>query len=184
MANFKKAFDLMIVHEGGYVNDPDDPGGETYKGVARKIHPKWLGWTIIDLLKKQKGFPDNLHLPGELEIMKQLNYEVSSFYYDQFWLKIKGDSILDQTVANSIFDFAVNAGIVPSVQLAQTVVKVTPDGAIGPKTITAINAFDTEHFLAAFAVAKIGRYIEICNKRPLSKKYFFGWTIRTLKHIN
>jgi len=183
MADFTKAFNLMIVHEGGYVNDPDDPGGETYKGVARKMHPDWLGWTIIDLLKKQKGFPDNLHFPTGLEIMKELNYEVNSFYYTQFWIKIKGESILNQAVAESIFDFAVNAGIATSIQLAQTVVKVTPDGAIGPKTVAAINGFDPEYFLARYAIMKIKRYVEICQKRPLSKKYIFGWVIRAIKGI-
>ena len=183
MADFKKAFDLMIVHEGGYVNDPDDPGGETYKGVARKMHPNWLGWTIIDLLKKQKGFPDNLHFPNELEIMKELNYEVGTFYYSQFWLKIKGESILDQAVAESIFDFAVNAGIATSVHLAQTVVKVTPDGTIGPKTVAAINGCDPDYFLARFAILKIKRYVEICQKRPLSKKYIFGWVNRALQGV-
>jgi lysozyme family protein len=183
MADFKKAFNLMIVHEGGYVNDPDDPGGETYKGVARKMHPGWLGWLIIDLLKKQKGFPDNLHFPNELEIIKELNYELSTFYYSQFWSKIKGESILNQAVAESIFDFAVNTGIATSVQLAQTVVKVTPDGVIGPKTLAAINGFDPEYFLARFAILKIKRYVEICQKRPLSKKYIFGWVIRALQGV-
>ena len=60
MADFTQAFQLMIVHEGGYVNDPDDPGGETYKGVARKIFSKWDGWTKVDTLKRQANFPANL----------------------------------------------------------------------------------------------------------------------------
>ena len=56
MADFNQAFQLVIAHEGGYVNDPDDPGGETYKGVARKIHSKWEGWQNIDILKRQPDF--------------------------------------------------------------------------------------------------------------------------------
>lgn len=46
--NFLKSYDILIKHEGGYVNDPDDKGGETYKGIARKFNPDWKGWKIID----------------------------------------------------------------------------------------------------------------------------------------
>ena len=47
MANFNQAFKKVMSAEGGYVNDPDDPGGETYKGVARKMNPRWSGWAIV-----------------------------------------------------------------------------------------------------------------------------------------
>ena len=183
MAKFENALELLLAHEGGYSNDPDDPGGETYKGIARKMQPDWLGWHIIDLLKKQPGFPDLLFAKHEVEINKQLQYEVKSFYYSNFWMKISGDKIDNQLVAESIFDFAVNAGIGVSISLSQSVVGVTADGIIGPKTIEAINRFDAGQFLTAFALAKIVRYINICNKRPVSKKYFFGWVVRSLNHI-
>ena len=182
MAKFDVAFELILAHEGVYSNDPDDPGGETYKGIARKMNPDWLGWQIIDLLKKQKGFPGSLHCADETEILKQLDYEVKSFYYSNFWMKISGDKIDNQQVANSIFDFAVNADDNVSILLAQTVVGAKTDGVIGPKTIEAINGFDASRFLAAFALAKINRYVSICNKRPVSKKYFFGWVVRSLNH--
>jgi len=60
MAEFKPAFQNTITTEGGYVNDPQDPGGETYKGIARKIYSKWSGWQTIDMLKRQSGFPGNI----------------------------------------------------------------------------------------------------------------------------
>jgi lysozyme family protein len=182
MADFKKAFLLILANEGGYGNDPDDPGGETYKGIARKKQPDWLGWFIIDLLKAQAGFPESLQSANALEIKKQLDYEVSSFYCTHFWIKVNGEKIINQQVAESIFDFAVNAGVAVSISLAQSVVGTSVDGINGPKTIDAINHFDPGHFLSAFAVAKIKRYMEICTKRPTSKKYFFGWVVRTLNH--
>ena len=182
MANFDIAFPPILVHEGGYVNDPDDPGGETYQGIARKMHPDWLGWTIIDLLKKHGSFPVSLHSSDEKEILKQLDFEVKSFYYSNFWMKIQGDKLTNQKVADSIFDFAINAGIPVSISLAQSVVNAKPDGVIGPKTIDAINGFDASHFLAAFTLTKIIRYVAICNKRQISKKYFFGWVVRALNH--
>lgn len=180
MAKFDLTYQLILANEGGYVIDPDDPGGETYKGVARNMHPGWLGWHIVDLIKGKPGFPESLQTADALEIKKQLDYELRSFYYTQFWLKVQGDKINDQQIANSVVDFAINAGIYTSITLAQSVVGTLPDGQIGPITINAINDFNKEHFLAAFSLAKINRYVEICKKRPESKKYFFGWVIRTL----
>ena len=174
MAEFINAFQQVMAHEGGYVNDPDDPGGETYKGVARKIHSKWEGWTTVDLLKRQSGFPANLDKDDGL------HEAVSDFYRVTFWDRMNGDQITDQAVANSIFDFAVNAGLSTSVSLAQMVVDVGADGVIGPKSLAAINAFNTDHFLAAFTVAKIARYINIVKKRPTSRKYLYGWVCRAL----
>ncbi len=174
MADFTIAFQLMITHEGGYVNDPDDPGGETYKGVARKIHSKWNGWTTVDMLKRQPGFPANLDKDAELQ------EAVTDFYRVTFWDKMRGDEITDQAVANSIFDFGVNAGMGTSASLAQLVIGAKTDGVIGPKSIDNLNAFNAEHFLAAFTVAKIARYVSIVKKRPTSRKYFYGWVLRAL----
>ena len=174
MADFTQAFQLMIAHEGGYGNDPDDPGGETYKGVARKIFSKWDGWTKVDILKRQPGFPANLDKDPELQ------QNVSDFYRVTFWDKINGDQITNQNVANSIFDFGVNAGSGTSGSLAQMVVGAKSDGVIGPDSISAINSFDPDYFLASFTVAKIARYVNIVKKRPTSRKYFYGWVIRAL----
>jgi lysozyme family protein len=174
MADFTQAFQLMIAHEGGYGNDPDDPGGETYKGVARKIFSKWDGWTKVDTLKRQSGFPANLDKDPELQ------GAVSDFYRVNFWDKVNGDQISNQDVANSIFDFGVNAGVATSASLAQMVIGVNSDGVIGPNSITGINNYDSDHFLASFTVAKIARYVNIVKKRPTSRKYFYGWVIRAL----
>lgn len=174
MAEFTKALQLVMAHEGGYGNDPDDPGGETYKGVARKIFSKWDGWIKVDILKRQTGFPANLEKDVDLQ------QDVVDFYRINFWDKMNGDNILNQQVAESIFDFGVNAGVGTSVSLAQMVVQVDPDGVIGPKSIEAINKHDPEHFIAAFTVAKIARYISIVKKRPTSRKYFYGWVCRAM----
>ncbi len=174
MANYEQALQWILSHEGGYVNDPDDPGGETYKGVARKMNSKWDGWLVVDMLKRQSGFPANLDKDTELQ------EAVKSFYQINYWDRIKGDHIQNQEVATSIFDFAVNAGVSTSSSLAQLVVGTTQDGVIGNQSIAQINGFDPEHFIASFTVAKIARYISIVKKRPTSKKYFYGWVCRAL----
>ena len=174
MADFKTALQLVLANEGSYGNDADDPGGETYKGVARKIFPKWEGWVKIDLLKRQTAFP------GNLENDQDLQRDLENFYRANFWDKLNGDQINSQLVANSIFDFGVNAGAGTSATLAQLVVDTPADGSLGAESIEKINNFDCDHFLAAFTVAKIARYINIVKKRPTSRKYFYGWVIRAL----
>jgi len=167
----------MIAHEGGYVNDPDDPGGETYKGISRKNWPDWEGWKFIDILKAKTR---HAFIDADAIALEEF---VKRFYLVNFWNKIGGDNIQNQEVANSIFDFAVNAGATPSAELAQKIVGTKPDGIIGEKTAEAINAFNPDHFVAAFAVAKIRRYIQIIAKRPASKKYFTGWVIRSVSYL-
>ena len=53
MALFTPAFTLSKINEGGWVNDPNDIGGETYRGISRKFNPKWNGWSVIDEMKKK-----------------------------------------------------------------------------------------------------------------------------------
>lgn len=177
MADFTKAFKLTMKAEGGYVNDPDDPGGETYKGIARTGNSKWPGWINIDMNKTKRNFPKNLEDDPDLQ------NKVRELYKINYWDKILGDDIQDQDIAESIFDFAVNAGPRTSSKLAQIAVQAEPDGVIGPVTLGKLNAEDTRTFLAVFAIAKIGRYVKICENRKESRKYFFGWVKRTLEGI-
>jgi lysozyme family protein len=174
MGNFESSFQKVLQNEGGYVNDPEDPGGETYKGVARKIWSAWDGWLIIDYNRKQSGFPANLEKDPDLQ------EKVKDFYRVNFWDKINGSNINDDEVAASIFDFAVNAGVSTSAGIAQMIVETERDGVIGKNTIKKINEFDPEHFLALFTISKVARYISIVKKRPVSQKYFFGWVCRAL----
>ncbi len=174
MADFTSALKVVLDHEGGYVNDPDDPGGETYRGVARKMHSKWEGWVEIDMAKNEANFPANL------DANTKLQDAIEHFYKVNFWDSVSGDDISSQLVADSIFDFGVNAGVRVSSALAQEIVGATADGVIGPKSVKALNAFDEEHFLAAFIVAKIARYVAIIKRRPTSRKYLYGWVRRAL----
>jgi len=174
MGNFDLAFEKVLQHEGGYVNDPNDPGGETYKGVSRKMWSSWSGWTNVDLARRMPAFPANLENDGDLQ------QKIQDFYRINFWDKMNGNNIENQVVANSIFDFAVNAGVQTTVNLVQMIIGVNPDGVIGNESLQKLNAFDVDYFLAAFIAAKIARYINIVKKRPASQKYFYGWVCRAL----
>ena len=161
MADFDPAFDRMIQNEGGYrlVNVTADRGGQTYAGIARNFHPAWPGWRIID-----NNQMDNL----------ELSSLVRAFYRAQFWEKIAADQIREQVVAESIFDFCVNAGIGTGVKLAQIVVGVAPDGRIGPISLAKLNEIEPAVFVLKYALANIARYAEICNKSREQSKFLLG----------
>ena len=174
MAEFKISLQKTLAHESGYVNDPDDLGKETYKGISRASHSNWSGWSLIDNYKAKSGFPSILD--KDIELQKQ----VELFYLYEFWLPLRAYQIQNQTSTDSIFDFAVNAGIKTSVQLVQSIVGTKADGIIGEQTLKKLNSLDFGYFQPAFTVSKITHYISIIQKRPTNKKYLYGWIIRTL----
>lgn len=174
MAKFNIALRKTLAHEGGYVNDPDDLGKETYKGISRANHKNWQGWPIIDNYKNKPDFP------ASLEKDTGLQKQVELFYLNEFWLPLKGDNISIQTNADSIFDFSVNTGIKTSVQLAQSIIGAKADGIVGEQTLKKLNSLEFGYFQPAFTVSKISHYIVLIKKRPVYKKYLYGWIIRAL----
>jgi len=170
MAQFEPAFEQMMQDEGGYVlhEVPGDTGGMTYAGIARNKTSQGSGWGLVD--KEEMG--------GSLAPMGH------DFYCTEFWDKMRGNEIANQDVANTIFNFGVNAGMGMAVKLAQLVVGATPDGGIGAKTIERLNQIpDGQRFKEQYALAKIARYVEICNKNPVQVKFLKGWLNRTLKGL-
>ena len=174
MAKFNLAFSKMLSHEGDYVNDPDDLGGETYRGIARNSHSSWLGWSIIDQNKNKPDFPHSL------EVNTKLQNLVEQFYFELFWQPLKANQIQNQTSADSVFDFAVNSGLSNSTRLVQSIVGTKIDGIIGEITLNKINSLDFAHFQAALTVAKMEYYMNVIRKRPTSKKFLLGWISRSL----
>ncbi|HHM05927.1 MAG TPA: N-acetylmuramidase [Gammaproteobacteria bacterium] len=170
MADFNPAFEIMIRNEGGYQlhNVSGDRGGQTYAGIARNFHPGWEGWRYID--------SNDLDNPA-------LSRSVRNFYKTAFWDAVNGDSIARQKIAESLFDFAVNAGPRTAIKLAQLVVDTVPDGIIGPKTLEKLNAEEEDSFVAKYALAKVARYAEICNRDRSQSKFLLGWINRTLRGL-
>jgi len=166
MADFLPAYEAMICNEGGYVlhNVSGDRGGMTYAGIARNMNPQWPGWDLIDR---------DQDVPAQL---------VREFYKRNFWDPIQGDQITSQVIAQTIFDFHVNAGAVAR-KLAQLVVGATPDGVIGNKTLAALNAYDEDRFVMAYALAKIARYRDIVSRDRSQLKFLLGWINRTLQGV-
>ncbi len=133
MANFEISYKLTANNEGFYSLDPNDAGGETIYGVARKMHPNLKLWTIVDRFKKQPGFPNNMK--GNTEIIQ----EVKNFYYSVFWIPIRGNEIKAQKSADSLYDSGVNMGVGRAIILAQRALKVPETGKMDDFTLNKLN---------------------------------------------
>jgi len=153
--NFEIVIDKTLSHEGGYVNDPDDAGGETKFGISKRAYPS-------------------------IDIKSLTRDEAKAIYKHDYWDRCRCDDIDNINVASSIFDFGVNAGVRMSCKLAQAVSGAVVDGVIGNNSVTLINSLDSELFLSKFALAKITRYAEICKRNPKNRKFFYGWVKRAL----
>jgi lysozyme family protein len=137
--------------EGGYANNPADPGKQTYKGVARKFWGHLPLWVIVDrylaALPPQPTYNTRAYRLWVAGLNKQLAADlplqaaVLAFYKAVLWDANMLGSIADQRVADWLYDHAVNGGG-QGVKWMQEAAGVTADGSIGPKTIAAINTFD------------------------------------------
>lgn len=121
MADFDKAFKKIIANEGGYVNDKDDKGGETFMGITRKNHPSLVIWKIID------NYIDMYNSTyGLLKYIKNneaaMN-SIKSVYKKQYWDKLLLDKINSQRIANELFDDCVNRGVGATLRLIRRLYK-------------------------------------------------------------
>jgi len=112
---FDEALEHLLKHEGGWVNHPSDPGGETNMGVTKRVWEEWVGHPV--------------------KTMKTLTpTDVAPLYKRKYWDRIKGDD-LPSGVSYCVFDAAVNSGTGRAAKWLQEAVGAIPDGAIGPKTL-------------------------------------------------
>lgn len=122
MNKFQAFFDRLLGHEGGYVNDPNDPGGETKWGLSKRSYPN----LIIKDLTREDAF---------------------NIYKRDLWDKIEADN-LPASVAFQVFDFAVNSGIQTAIRYLQRALGVADDGYFGPVSkAAASNASETDMIL-------------------------------------
>lgn len=187
MAEFEPAFVETMKHEGGYANNPADPGGETYKGIARNYWPKWAGWKQIDGVKAQTvaqptfGTPEYRnwvkYLDGVLAKFNALQASVARFYRDNFWSPLMAE-IPDQDLASWLFDKSVNMGHARANKLLQRALHVDADGVIGPQTRAMLHAADPTALLAACREEAKRYYTQLALKDPSKSQFLHGWLAR------
>lgn len=160
-ARYPAASDFTFTYEGGYVNDPDDPGGCTNMGITIGT---LRGWRSDDSLTCND--------------VKALSYqEAALIYATNYWAPVWGNK-LPVGVNTQVYDWGVNSGPRTSVMHLQRIVGTTDDGAMGPNTLAAVNAYvdkATVQVLLDQYHAERQRYYESLSS---FSKYGNGWTAR------
>ena len=184
MADFLAAHQTVMGHEGGYANNPNDRGGETYKGIARNFHATWGGWKYIDQAKAQlikqpaygtsEYFSWVRHLNGKLADINALQQLVLEFYKKNFWKRL--GEINDQELAAWVYDKDVNTGDDGSRWLQESA-HVKVDGQIGSVTIAAVNAADPFVLLERMKSMAVDHYLAEARK-PGQKGFWKSWISR------
>jgi lysozyme family protein len=149
-----EAIDLILKQEGGYVNDPRDPGGETKYGISKKAHPN------EDVA--------NLTVERAREIYR-------ADYWNPTAARIHD---ISDRLAVVLFDSAVNQGNGAAVQMLQGLLHVKRDGIIGPMTVAALQDAIDQHgegwVIAQFQAARVLRYVGDRNWSTYGR----GWMVR------
>lgn len=174
MANFIDAYNLTMAAEGGYADNPVDPGGETFKGVSRNNNPNWSGWLTIDAIKATNP-PD---LNAALNADANLLAEIESFYQVNYWNVNQTGSINDQQIANQVFDTSVNCGTGRGAEFLQQAAGVTVDRQVGPITLAAVNAANAETLYNQFIAIRKQYYINLIAANPSLAQFQNSWFSR------
>ena len=183
--NFIKAYKNLIGAEGGYSNNVNDLGAETYKGISRKFHSDWAGWKLIDEAKESNSSISNRELSKILNKNSELEELVQMFYYNNYWNKFKGDE-LDYDLAEELLEQSVVLGTWKTagknIQTALNLLNrdgklykdLVVDGFVGAKTIEAVNKVNNRRLLTVLNGLEFCRFKESMDKRPMNE-VFAGW---------
>jgi type VI secretion system secreted protein VgrG len=167
MADFSKALAYTLKHEGGWVDDPDDPGGATNFGITLAVAQKH-GIMTKEALRNIS--------PGQ----------VRAIYAKDYW---RFGGFDDQRVATKAFDMCVNMGLAKGVKYLQGALNAAGaslkvDGVCGPVTTSVANMKSSGQLLELLVQASIDHYKAVIARRPVSKKYWGNWQRRALKVPN
>jgi lysozyme family protein len=157
--NFRDCLDLVLKHEGGFVDHPKDPGGMTNLGVTKKVWEEWVGHPVTE------------------KDMRELTPEIVAPMYEMRYWRTSYCEKLPRGLDLLVFSMAVNAGAGRSVKLLQDAIGVLPDGVIGPNTMAKINEANVETLIDKFSEARTAYYKGL----KLFPVFGRGWLNRTDK---
>ena len=152
---------MLLVHEGGFVNHPDDPGGMTNLGVTKKVWEEWVG-----------------HDVSEKEMRNLTPTMVASLYKRKYWDACRADELVSG-LDYCVFDVAVNSGVGRAIKLLQQTVGATPDGGYGSITAALVKEAekDAEKIISLFSSRRL-EFLESLKAFPTFGK---GWSRRVAK---
>ena len=181
MAELQKALPTLLLHEGGSVNHPDDPGGFTSYGISLRFLRQ-----TADL--DGDSWPDgDINRDGDInatDIRLLTKQDAEKFYQLYFWDPNKYERIESQDIATKLLDFAVNMGGRWANRIAQRAVRATigirlkEDGIMGNKTLHAINMTNPDKLLVSLRSEAAGYYRLIAAMNPKLQSFLRGWLNR------
>lgn len=171
MASLEQFFPHLLQFEGGFVNDPADPGGATNKGI-----------TLATFARYAQSL---LGVAASIENLRALtDAQALQIYRVGYWLPLHADEFSDQPLAEIVFDFYVNAGST-AVRLLQGTLNstgakptLTVDGAVGPGTLQAVNSADAISLYRLYKLRRIEYYRNLVERKPALAKFLNGWLNR------
>ena len=169
MADFKKFFPILLLNEGGFVNNPADPGGATNKGITLVVFQTYA--------KKL------LNIDPTLDNLKKLtNDQAYILYKHLYWDTMLGDQFVSQELANIVCDFCVNSGN-EGVKLLQQVLnklgsKLIVDGQLGAATLGEIAKYNVVDIYQNYKQGRKDFYIHLCEHNPKFLIFKTGWLNR------
>jgi lysozyme family protein len=158
--SFARALEHVLEEEGGWTNHPSDPGGETFMGIT--------AGTLAAARKSDSDLPARV---GDLT-----RSQVVRIYRARYWDAVDGDS-LPAGIGLALFDAAVNHGPVGAIKLLQRALGVEPDGAIGPKTRSALDEAFPDALLSEFCAQRMSAY----GRMPHFSTFGLGWSRRLFR---
>lgn len=163
-SNFATSLDLTLVYEGGWVNNPKDPGGATYRGVTQAVY---------DAFRDQVGAPrQSVRLMSDSELV--------AIYSDRYWNRIAGDQ-LPRGVDYAVFDFAVNSGVGRAARTLQQLLGMSVlDGVIGPQTLQAVTLHCTNYGATAVTDGLCNARMAFLRALPTYAEFGLGWQRRVM----
>lgn len=158
LSGFSRAMPPVLVHEGDYVDDPHDPGGETNQGVTARVYNSF---------RARKG-------QAKQSVRLMTTVERDAIYRAQYWDVIRGD-FLPEGVGYVVFDGAVHSGTAQSAKWLQRALGVRDDGQIGEATLAAVGAHpDHDKLIAAICAQRLA-FLRRLKTWP---RYKGGWSTR------
>ena len=150
MKTFDEIIEKVLEHEGGYVNDPKDLGGETKYGITKRFYP-------------------------DIDIKNLTIEQATDIYKSDYWDKNKVES-LPQNLWHIYFDMCVNMGKRTAVKVLQRAANnkgkdIDVDGGLGPMTIGALKGVELDR-VRAF---RVKYYVDLITARPEQEKFYLGW---------
>ena len=154
--NYDHCLEMLLEHEGGFVNHPKDPGGITNLGITKKVYEDWVGHSV------SKQDMENL-----------TRKDVAPIYKKNYWDRGRCDD-LPSGVDWSVFDWGVNSGMSRAAKALQRIVAVKADGGIGPMTLQAVANFEPEILINKMHSNRQNFY----EKLQTFEAFGRGWTRR------